>query len=116
MNGINTLNALSLKDFRIVLIKERSLNQDVYTSCIDAGYPEIIARLIAGRKDVFNKNIFEFSLDAIQPAMTMAGVPTAVDRIVKAIYNDETILIFTDYDVDGCTSMAIRCIFCYTNI
>ena len=90
-----------------MLIKQRKLNEDVYSSCIDSGYPEVVARIIAGRKDTFDRNIFEFTLDAIQPAMSMAGVPEAVDRISKAISNDETILIFTDYDVDGCTSMAV---------
>lgn len=88
-------------------IETRELNPEVYTSCIDAGYPEVVARIIAGRKETFDKNIFEFSIDAIKPAMTMAGVPGAVDRIAKAIHNSDNILIFTDYDVDGCTSMAI---------
>ena len=90
-----------------MLIKQRKLNQSVYSACIEAGYSEIVARIIAGRKNTFDKNIFEFTLDAIQPAMSMAGVPEAVVRIAEAIGNDEKILIFTDYDVDGCTSMAI---------
>lgn len=88
-------------------IKQRTLNEDVYSACIDAGYPEVVARIIAGRISSFDKNIFEFSLDAIRPAMTMAGVPQAVQRISRAIDNQQTILLFTDYDVDGCTSMAI---------
>jgi single-stranded-DNA-specific exonuclease len=88
-------------------IKQRTLNPEVYSSCIDSGYPEIIARIIAGRTNAFDKNIFDFSLDAIQPAMSMAGVPEAVSRISYAIDKQQTILIFTDYDVDGCTSMAI---------
>jgi len=90
-----------------MLIKQRKLNKNVYSTCVDAGYPEVVARIIAGRKKVFDKNIFDFSLDAIQPAINMAGVPAAVNRILKAIRNRENILIFTDYDVDGCTSMAI---------
>lgn len=90
-----------------MLLKQRELNQTVYTSCIEAGYTEIVSRIIAGRRKSFDRNIFEFSLDAIQLAMTMAGVPEAVNRIIKAIQNKEKILIFTDYDVDGCTSMVI---------
>jgi len=88
-------------------IKQRTRNPEVYSACIDAGYPEIIARIIAGRTNAFDKNIFDFSLDSIQPAMTMAGVPEAVSRISHAIDKQQTILIFTDYDVDGCTSMVI---------
>ena len=90
-----------------MLIKQRKLNKKVYSTCIEAGYPEVIARIIAGRKNQFDKNIFEFTIDAIPPAVTMAGVPDAVNRMSEAVLNDETILIFTDYDVDGCTSMAI---------
>jgi len=90
-----------------MLIKQRELNQNVYRSCIENGYPEIIARIIAGRKETFDSNIFDFSIDAIKPAITMAGVPKAVDRIIKSFCNNETILLFTDYDGDGCTSMAI---------
>jgi single-stranded-DNA-specific exonuclease len=88
-------------------IKQRQLTPEVYSACINVGYPEIVARIIAGRTSVFDKNFFEFTLDAIQPATTMAGVPEAVNRISHAIDKQQTILIFTDYDVDGCTSMAI---------
>lgn len=88
-------------------IKQRDLNQEVYSACIKSGYPEIVARIIAGRRETFDKNIFEFTLNAIQPATTMVDAAKAAQRITKAIHNHETILLFTDYDVDGCTSMAI---------
>ncbi|MBF0112368.1 MAG: hypothetical protein HQK74_06500 [Desulfamplus sp.] len=88
-------------------IKKREINQKVYDTCIDNGYPEIIARIIAGRTDRFNKNIFQFTLDAIKPAEIMADCTKAAKRIAHAIRNNESIILFTDYDVDGCTSMAI---------
>ena len=37
----------------------------------------------------------------------MTDAEKAAQRIVKAIKQNETILLFTDYDVDGCTSMAV---------
>ncbi|MBF0390897.1 MAG: DHH family phosphoesterase [Desulfamplus sp.] len=88
-------------------IKKREINQKVYDTCIENGYPEIIARIIAGRTDTFNKNIFQFTLDAIKPAEIMADCTKAAKRIAHAIRNNESIILFTDYDVDGCTSMAI---------
>lgn len=88
-------------------IKERTINQQVYSTCIEHGYPEVVARIIAGRTETFDKNIFQFTLDAIKPANIMADCTKAAKRIAKAICNNETILLFTDYDVDGCTSMAI---------
>lgn len=90
-----------------MLIKERQINQQVYNTCIENGYPEVIARIISGRTDTFNKNIFEFTLDAIKPADNMADCSKAAQRVAEAIHNNETILLFTDYDVDGCTSMAV---------
>lgn len=88
-------------------IKERTINQNVYSTCMEHGYPEIVARVIAGRTETFDRNIFEFSLDAIKPAETMADCTRASQRIARAIQDNETILLFTDYDVDGCTSMAV---------
>ncbi|MBF0468002.1 MAG: DHH family phosphoesterase [Desulfamplus sp.] len=89
-------------------IKARDINHDVYSTCIEQGYPEVVARIIAGRTDTFDKNIFEFTLDAIKPADTMEDCTKAALRIANAIQsNNETILLFTDYDVDGCTSMAV---------
>ncbi|MBF0204084.1 MAG: single-stranded-DNA-specific exonuclease RecJ [Desulfamplus sp.] len=88
-------------------IKERTINPEVYDTCINNGYPEIVARIIAGRTDTFNKDIFEFSLDAIKPADNMADCTKASRRLALAINSNETILLFTDYDVDGCTSMAV---------
>ncbi len=41
------------------------------------------------------------------PAKDITDVTKASQRIVDAIQNNQTILFFTDYDVDGCASMAI---------
>ncbi len=88
-------------------IKQRAVNQQVYETCIEHGYPEIVARIIAGRTDTFDKNIFQFTLDAIKPADIMADCKKAANRIAHAIHNKEKILLFTDYDVDGCTAMTV---------
>ena len=39
-------------------IRQRKINSTVYSSCIETGYPEIVARIIAGRQEVFDKNNF----------------------------------------------------------
>jgi len=105
--GLYSIQVFVTELLMAMKIKQRTLNPEVYSSCIDSGYPESIARIIAGRTNAFDKNIFDFTLDAIQPAMTMAGVPEAVNRISHAIDKRQAILIFTDYDVDGCTAMAV---------
>ena len=88
-------------------IKQREINKKVYQACINEGYPEIVSRVIAGRTDEFNKNIFNPSFDCVEPAKDMTDSTKASQRIVNAIQTNQTILLFTDYDVDGCASMAI---------
>ena len=88
-------------------IKQREINKEVYQACINEGYPEIVSRVIAGRIDEFNKNIFNPSSDCVEPAKDMADSTKASQRIVNAIQTNQTILLFTDYDVDGCASMTI---------
>jgi len=88
-------------------IKQREINKEVYQACINEGYPEIVSRIIAGRTGEFNKNIFTHSSNCVEPAKNMTDSTKASQRIVDAIQTDQTILLFTDYDVDGCVSMAI---------
>ncbi|HEX7139525.1 MAG TPA: single-stranded-DNA-specific exonuclease RecJ [Vicinamibacterales bacterium] len=47
------------------------------------------------------------SLEHLHDPMTLADMPLAVDRILKAIANKERIAIHGDYDVDGVTSTVI---------
>ena len=88
-------------------IKQREINKEVYQACIKEEYPEIVSRIIAGRIDEFNKNIFNPSSDCVEPAKDMADSTKASQRIVNAIQTNQAILLFTDYDVDGCASMTI---------
>jgi len=88
-------------------IKTRTPNQSVFTECLKYGFPEITARILASRTDVFDPAIIDPGPACITPAMTMADCPKAAKRIAKAIQENQKILLFTDYDVDGCTSMAI---------
>ena len=90
-----------------MLIKQREINKEVYQACINEGYSEIVSRIIAGRTGVFNKNILNPSYDCIEPAKKLADSAKAAKRIADAIQTNQTILLFTDYDVDGCASMAI---------
>ena len=100
----------------IMKIKQREINQAVYNDCLTQGYSEPIARILAGRLTTFDKRILTMRNDSILPGITMADCPKAAERIVKAIKDQENIGVFTDYDVDGCTAMAVlyrslKCIF-----
>ncbi len=53
------------------------------------------------------KTFFNPSLEVLPNPFQMHGMEKAVDRIQKAIKNQEPILIYGDYDVDGTTAVAL---------
>ena len=59
--------------------------------------------------DTFDKakNFFRPSLEDLHDPFLMQDMQKAVDRIQQAIKENEKILVFGDYDVDGTTSVAL---------
>ncbi len=53
------------------------------------------------------KSFFRPTLDELHSPFLMQDMQAAVDRIVLAMNNEENILIYGDYDVDGTTSVAM---------
>lgn len=53
------------------------------------------------------KDYFRPSLKSLHDPFLMKGMDTAVQRIIRAIDNNESILVYGDYDVDGTTSVAL---------
>ncbi|QSE98296.1 single-stranded-DNA-specific exonuclease RecJ [Fulvivirga lutea] len=53
------------------------------------------------------KDFFRPSLDHLHDPFLMKGMDKAVARIITAFENDEKILVYGDYDVDGTTSVAL---------
>lgn len=53
------------------------------------------------------KSFFRPQLDDLHDPFLMKDMDKAVDRIEKAIENQENILIYGDYDVDGTTAVAL---------
>jgi len=88
-------------------IKKRQINKEVYQDALEHDFPEVIAHILAGRLDQFDENFIDAPPSCVLPASSMTDCPKAAKRIAKAITEGQKILIFTDYDVDGCTSMAI---------
>jgi len=65
------------------------------------------------------KSFFRPGLENLHDPFLMKDMNIAVDRISSAIYKNEKILIYGDYDVDGTTSVALMYSFfrnIYTNI
>ena len=61
------------------------------------------------------KTFFRPSLDHLHDPFLMKDMDKAVKRILEAISNDEKILIYGDYDVDGTSSVALVCKFLRNN-
>jgi single-stranded-DNA-specific exonuclease len=74
------------------------------------GVDKIIASLLIQRGiETFEdaKKFFRPSLEELHDPYLMKDMEKAVSRIETAIANDENILVFGDYDVDGTTSVAL---------
>lgn len=57
------------------------------------------------------EKFFNPDLKDLHDPFLMKDMDKAVERIVEAIQNNEKILIYGDYDVDGTTSVALMCLF-----
>ncbi len=76
----------------------------------DWGTPSIVSKILWKRGFRTAEEVRRFmqpSLDHLHDPMTMAGMPAAVDRLRRAIDNQEKVLLYGDYDVDGTTSVVI---------
>ena len=74
------------------------------------GCHPITAKILANRGISSKESIDEFfnpSLRHIHSFTTLIDMDKAVERITRAILNNEKILVFGDYDVDGITSTTI---------
>ena len=69
----------------------------------------VLCKILAQRNiETFDeaKDFFRPSLESLYSPWLMKDMDKAVERIIIAINNNERILIFGDYDVDGTTSVA----------
>jgi single-stranded-DNA-specific exonuclease len=75
---------------------------------------EVLARLLVLRKiKTFNdaKKYFRPSLELLYDPFLLNGMDIATNRIIEAITNNQKILIYGDYDVDGTCATAILFLF-----
>lgn len=76
--------------------------------------PEPLARLMVQRgiRDFEDaRSFFRPGMDKLHDPFLMKDMNIAVDRISSAIYKNEKIFIYGDYDVDGTTSVALMYAF-----
>src|SRR5690554_7094436 len=91
-------------------LKPKPHSNKVKSLCEVLGVEEIIATLLVQRGiETFEdaKKFFRPSLDDLHNPFLMKDMDKAVERIERAVQNNENILIYGDYDVDGTTSVAL---------
>ncbi len=74
------------------------------------GVPEIVGRILAARDiglDQAASYLNPTLKDLLPDPDHLKGMSVAVERLAKAVRDDELIAIFGDYDVDGATSSAL---------
>lgn len=83
-------------------------NSAIGVGDLPANLSEEVASVLSGRGI---DNLEEYLSPSFRGAMpdpyTLKGMEEAVGRITKAIYEDEEVALYGDYDVDGATSTAI---------
>src|SRR3954454_8598329 len=75
----------------------------------DLKVSEVICKILVQRGiDTYDKakDFFRPQLSQLNSPWLMKDMNKAVDRILSAVKNQEKILIYGDYDVDGTTSVA----------
>ncbi|MFP4023471.1 MAG: single-stranded-DNA-specific exonuclease RecJ [Thiohalospira sp.] len=92
------------------VLKPQGNEKDVQKLAKELNIEPVLANLLVQRGvKTFeqSKAFFRPSLDNLYDPFLMKDMNLAIERIEKAIHNNENILIYGDYDVDGTTSVAL---------
>ncbi|MCJ8211288.1 single-stranded-DNA-specific exonuclease RecJ [Mucilaginibacter sp. RS28] len=91
-------------------IREMPDNEDVKKLAAELNIDPVLAALLIQR-GIYNfeeaRFFFRPDIRHLHDPFLMLGMEKAINRIERAILNDERILVFGDYDVDGTTAIAV---------
>lgn len=92
------------------VIKKHPEQDDIVRLIEEVGVSRPIANIL-GQRNIKNfqtaKKFFRPELSDLHDPFLMKGMKEAIERIEEAIVNQENILIYGDYDVDGTTAVAL---------
>ncbi|MFE7087688.1 single-stranded-DNA-specific exonuclease RecJ [Sphingobacterium spiritivorum] len=92
------------------VLKSKSEHNKVIKLSDELGISTVLSELLIAREiETFDqaRTFFRPSLEALHDPFLMKDMDIAISRIEKAIGNNEKILIYGDYDVDGTTAVAV---------
>lgn len=96
------------------ILKPRGNNEVIRTLSEQLNIHPVLANLLVQRGiDTFEKakSFFVPDLNELHDPFLMKDMDKAVDRLIRAISNNENILIYGDYDVDGTTAVSLLYLF-----
>jgi single-stranded-DNA-specific exonuclease len=91
-------------------IKERGNPEIITKLASELNISQVLANLLVQRNvTTFEqaKDFFRPNLDSLHDPFLMKDMDIAVGRLIQAIQNNEKILVYGDYDVDGTTSVSL---------
>lgn len=91
-------------------LKPTPAAHDVHINEKELGVPNVIASILAQRNIVgfeVAKAYFRVNPTQLHSPFLMKDMDVAAHRLIEAIDNQEKILVYGDYDVDGTTSVAL---------
>jgi single-stranded-DNA-specific exonuclease len=117
------INGLKITEKKIMEkvwnLKKQGDQNDVKHLSVELNVNMVIARLLVQRGiTTFNdaKSFFRPRLSDLHNPFLMKDMEKAVHRLETAITNQEKVIIYGDYDVDGTTSVALMYIFLKSRI
>ncbi len=84
--------------------------QHIWEKLTQAGWSQVMARLLVNRgiaDPITAQSFLHGGIEDLTDPHRINGVTQAVQRIIRAIKQQERILVYGDYDVDGITSTAL---------
>jgi len=92
------------------VVKERGENETIERLAVELNINPVLSNLLVQRNVCDFESARQFfrpQLDHLHDPFLMADMEKAVDRILQAIDNNEKILVYGDYDVDGTSAVAL---------
>lgn len=85
------------------------MREDVYRKLLDEGFSQVVANLFSRRisRSIAQLEVFSPSLASIPDPTVIPDMERAVDRIAKAIVDEEDVIFAVDHDMDGQGSAAV---------
>ena len=96
------------------IVKEQGNPAAVRALSAELGIDQVLANLLVQRNITTAERAREFfkpDLSKLHDPFLMKDMDKAVERLEKAISNEEKVLIYGDYDVDGTTAVALMYTF-----